>query len=218
MSTLNLMAASISEPATVSDHASDAGITRREALTRAAALLGGLVFAPAFTGILSGCSARPGAWKSVLFDKQQQAALIALVDTILPATDTPSASEAGVPAFIEELLSRNVSEEQRLRFMEGLRSFMEASEASLGSPFGKAEAQSRHDHVLDLLREAADGGGNGGAQDDGGPAFISVAKELTVVGYFTSEAGATQVLRYAPIPGPYQGCIPFEQVGRTWAT
>jgi hypothetical protein len=39
-----------------------------------------------------------------------------------------------------------------------------------------------------------------------------------MLGYFTSEAGATQVLRYIAIPGKQEGCIPFEQVGRTWAT
>jgi hypothetical protein len=38
-----------------------------------------------------------------------------------------------------------------------------------------------------------------------------------MLGYFTSEVGATQVLRYDPVPGAYHGCIPFEEVGKTWA-
>ncbi len=43
-------------------------------------------------------------------------------------------------------------------------------------------------------------------------------KELTVVGFFTSEPGATQVLQYKAVPGSYKGCIPLAEVGKTWAT
>jgi gluconate 2-dehydrogenase gamma chain len=51
-----------------------------------------------------------------------------------------------------------------------------------------------------------------------GPQYFLMLKELTMTGYFTSEEGATQVLRYEDVPGVYQGCIPFEDVGKTWAT
>jgi hypothetical protein len=42
-------------------------------------------------------------------------------------------------------------------------------------------------------------------------------KELTLVGYYTSEIGATRELHHAPVPGRYDGCVPLAQVGRTWA-
>jgi gluconate 2-dehydrogenase gamma chain len=47
--------------------------------------------------------------------------------------------------------------------------------------------------------------------------FFRTMKELTLVGYYTSEAGATMELRHEAVPGRYEGCIPFETVGRTWA-
>ena len=47
--------------------------------------------------------------------------------------------------------------------------------------------------------------------------FFRTMKELTLVGYYTSEAGATMELRHEAVPGRYDGCIPFETVGRTWA-
>jgi gluconate 2-dehydrogenase gamma chain len=47
--------------------------------------------------------------------------------------------------------------------------------------------------------------------------FFRTMKELTVVGYYTSEAGATRELRHESVPGRYEGCIPFSDVGRTWA-
>ncbi|NJM26523.1 MAG: gluconate 2-dehydrogenase subunit 3 family protein [Bacteroidia bacterium] len=50
--------------------------------------------------------------------------------------------------------------------------------------------------------------------------FIMQMKELTMLGYFTSEAGATQVLQYEAVPGAYHGCIPLSEAGngKTWAT
>jgi hypothetical protein len=50
--------------------------------------------------------------------------------------------------------------------------------------------------------------------------FILMAKELTLLGFFTSEPGATQVLQYIAVPGSYKGCIPLAEAGngKTWAT
>jgi glucoside 3-dehydrogenase (cytochrome c) hitch-hiker subunit len=49
--------------------------------------------------------------------------------------------------------------------------------------------------------------------------FILTMKELTLLGYFTSEVGATQILQYLPVPGRQQGCIPLHEAGngKTWA-
>ncbi|MEX0600101.1 MAG: gluconate 2-dehydrogenase subunit 3 family protein [Rhodothermales bacterium] len=51
----------------------------------------------------------------------------------------------------------------------------------------------------------------------GDPSFFHMLKELTLVGYYTSEAGATQELRFVQVPGRWEACIPFSDVGRTWA-
>ena len=47
--------------------------------------------------------------------------------------------------------------------------------------------------------------------------FFRMMKELTILGYCTSEAGATKLLRYAPYPGPYHGDVPHSEVGKAWA-
>ena len=46
---------------------------------------------------------------------------------------------------------------------------------------------------------------------------FGMLKELTTLGYFTSQPGATQALKYAAVPGPYKGDIPFSEVGKAWA-
>jgi hypothetical protein len=42
-------------------------------------------------------------------------------------------------------------------------------------------------------------------------------KELTLLGYFTSEPGATQALRYDPIPGSFIGSVKLAPADRSWA-
>jgi gluconate 2-dehydrogenase gamma chain len=48
--------------------------------------------------------------------------------------------------------------------------------------------------------------------------FFRTMKELTLLGYYTSQAGATQELKYAQVPGRFDGCIPFASIGRAWST
>jgi gluconate 2-dehydrogenase gamma chain len=47
--------------------------------------------------------------------------------------------------------------------------------------------------------------------------FFRAMKELTIVGYYTSEVGATVELRHEAVPGRHQGCVPFTEIGRAWA-
>ncbi|HBD43018.1 MAG TPA: hypothetical protein DC011_04855 [Bacteroidetes bacterium] len=191
-------------------------ISRKEAIRRAGLMMGGFVFAPALTGVLNGCTPQAGEWTPVAFDKDQATTIKAVVDTIFPETDTPSASQAGIPGFIDELLTRNSSEDDQTAFMNELNEFMEQSELDLGVPFADAESTVQAEYLMEIHKTASGQGET--LKNTSIPDYFMKMKWMTVVGYFTSEAGATQVLRYAAIPGPYQGCIQFEDVGRTWAT
>ena len=47
--------------------------------------------------------------------------------------------------------------------------------------------------------------------------FFHQLKELTLLGYFTSETVGKNFLHYDPIPGRFDACIPLETVGnRAW--
>jgi hypothetical protein len=48
--------------------------------------------------------------------------------------------------------------------------------------------------------------------------YFGLMKQLTLLGYFTSEIGATQALRYLAVPGKYEGCIPYNKGDKAWAT
>ncbi len=189
-------------------------INRREALRKTALIMGGALSAPAMMGILNGCavSNEPG-WTPDFFNKDQAMLITELSEIIIPATDTPGARDVGVPKFIESMIRDVYSEENRNEFIQGLIAFNEQAEKEYGKVFTDMNADQRTEFVKKLNDDAIINSGN----YDKTP-FILTVKELTVGGFCTSEAGATQVLKYDKVPGAYHGCIPYEEVGKQWAT
>jgi|SRR3954447_1537063 len=104
------------------------------------------------------------------------ASLAALVDTILPRTDTPGASDAGVPTFIDRRLATNS------QLAELFRAGMKGIDAEATSKFGKTFAAISDAQRVEILTSR---------QDD---PFFKTMKGLTVDGYYTSEAGLAQEL------------------------
>lgn len=185
---------------------------RREAIKRTAAIMGGVIFAPSILGVLSGCTATGDPWSPVLLNPGQSKLTKALSETIIPETDTAGAIEVGVPGFIEKMVKEVYTEELRMGFLEGLDSFDSECLNATGKVFADLSSGEKLEYAYEMNRIAISD------QTAGMPHFFLQFKELTMVGYFTSEVGATQVLRYEPVPGYFDGCIPFEEVGRTWAT
>jgi gluconate 2-dehydrogenase gamma chain len=196
-------------------------LSRREALRQVALLMGGALSAPAVLGVLNGCSAKPSAGFKPVFLTEAQGTIVAdIAEIMIPRTDTPGAVDVGVPAFIDRMLKDTYPKEDQERFLAGLAAFEAQSQKEHQREFLKVETDKRaalvqtvHDAAVAVEQEASRGPGQFPRP------FILMMKELTLLGYFTSEPGATQVLQWTPLPGPYQGCIPLEQAGkgRTWA-
>lgn len=182
-------------------------MNRREVIKRTALLMGGAVSAPAILGILKGCTAKPGvAWKPEFLTEDQAYAITEVAEIIIPKTDTPGAKDAGVPAFIEQMVFKAYKEADRDEFVNGLNEFLAASK------FNDLSAEKQKEYVVAEHEKAIKEKG------DGKKSFIFAMKELTLLGFFTSQPGATQVLQYEAVPGGYSGCQPLSEVGRTWAT
>jgi hypothetical protein len=199
-------------------------INRREAIRRVALLMGGAVSAPAILGVLGGCSAEPATeaqWKPA-FLTQAQAALVAEVaEIMIPRTDTPGAKDVGIPAFIDKMLKDVYPKDEQARFFAGLADFEAQAKRQHGRTFLELEPALR----AALVRQAHDPAVEAERASTLAPAkrqrpFILTMKELTLLGYFTSQPGATQVLQYRPVPGAYHGCVPLAEAGngKTWAT
>ena len=173
-------------------------IDRREALRQAALVLGGVLSAPLAAGVLAGCDARgepDGTWHPRALSRDQAELVATIAEQILPETDTPGARAVGVHRFIDALLAESYPAGERERFVAGL--------TDLGRALQASTPDQRRALLERLDREAAP--------------FFRTLKDLTLVGYYTSEIGATRELHHVPVPGRYDGCVPLAQVGRTWA-
>lgn len=190
---------------------------RREALQRTAMILGYAISAPAMMGILNGCKAAPElAYKPVFLSEDIARMVTEIAEIIIPKTDTPGAKDVGVPAFIDKMLSECYKQEDQDRFVKGATEFDADAKATYGDVFIYCDADKQKELVYRYHSEAI-----AAMKSDSPPKdrpFILMVKELTMLGFFTSEAGATQVLQYEAVPGEYKGCVPLAEVGRTWAT
>ena len=191
---------------------------RREALRKTALLMGAAVSASALTGILQGCKATPElTYKPVFFTEDQGRIVMEVAEIIIPKTDTPGAKDAGVPGFIDLMLKDCYKKEDQDRFIAGLTSFDEEAKKAYGDSFIYCKPEQQVEFVTKVHAAAlAEAKENKEAKRP----FILMAKELTLLGFFTSEPGATQVLQYIAVPGSYKGCIPLAEAGngKTWAT
>lgn len=192
---------------------------RREALKRTAWIMGGVVSAPAIMGVLKGCAAKPSIdWKPVFLSEDQGILVSQVAEIIIPKTDTPGAKDTGVPGFIDLMLKDVYSKEDQDHYLASLKAFDEDANKEYGDPFIELDPEQQAAFVKKTHDAAVE------AEKNTKPApkrpFILMTKELTMLGFFTSEAGATQVLQYVPVPGSYKGCIPLSEAGngKTWAT
>lgn len=191
-------------------------LSRREAVRRMSVLLGGALSTSTVSALLAGCEADPTgstAWTPRVLGAPQLDRLAVVVDRILPPTDTPGASEAGVPEFIDRLLADWAEPEERARVLEGLDDLDVLSAEAAGLAFLDADAAQQTALLERLDVEAVEARDNG---DDPLP-FFATLKEWTLVGYYTSEVGATQELQWMALPGRYDADVPLDDVGRTWA-
>ena len=193
-------------------------MNRREAIERTALILGYAVSAPAMMGILKGCKAAPELNYKPVFLSVDQARLVGeIAEVIIPKTDTPGAKDVGVPSFIDLMLKDVYSKEDQDRFLRGLQEFEAETKKAYGDSFidlnpekQKEMVKKIHDPAIAIAKTPE---GRGKEKP-----FILTVKELTLLGFFTSEPGATKVLQYEPVPGAYHGCLPLAEVGKTWAT
>jgi gluconate 2-dehydrogenase gamma chain len=190
-------------------------MSRREAVHRLTVLVGGTLSAPTMGALLSGCEARPQAegWSPSALSRGQVDVLDVVVDRIIPPTDTPGAREVGVPGFIDMLLHEWAEPDERQRFLDGLETLVAGGASADGTAFLDMDDAEQMALLTQLDREAAQAREN---EVDPLP-FFATLKEWTLVGYYTSEVGATQELQWLAAPGRYEADLSLEEVGRTWA-
>jgi hypothetical protein len=187
-------------------------MNRRDAVKRMSALAGGTLSTPIIAAILNGCApAEKPDWLPELLSPEQDKLVIEVSELIIPKTDTPGAKDVNVNRFIDLVLKDCYTSEESANFIAGLDALNKKANDTYGNNFVEC---SKEEQVA-LLKQADE---EAYADSSGNRPFFREMKQLAVVGYFTSEAGATQALNYVPVPGGYQGCIPYVEGEKAWAT
>ena len=187
---------------------------KRRTVLQSLALLTGLGLSPVVSQLARAAeraSQAPGGLGGLL-NEEQLRLLDALVETIIPETDTPGASEAGVAAYIDSVYSRAFSDLQRDIFTAGLEDIQKICTGKYSVGFEKCSETEQFAVLTGVAAQAADSEAGTAAP----VSFFLLLKELTVIAYYTSEIGATRELRYQAVPGSHEQCITMGENRRAW--
>jgi gluconate 2-dehydrogenase gamma chain len=156
------------------------------------------------------------------FSPAQRKIVAAMSEVIIPRTDTPGAIDAGVPKYIELMAANWLNDGERTIFNAGLQDIETRIPKEYGSPFDQLSAAQQLQILEALENDASDSQwyefGNTLREFISDAPFICQLKELTIWGFFTSQEGASQVLRYDPMPMYFDGDIPLASDESSWSS
>ena len=190
------------------DH--DYSIDRREAIRRVTALLGGVALVGG-SSLVAACERAQrgvGAAGAGTFSAQDVALLDEVAETILPETKTPGAKAAHVGAFMALMVTDTYEDREQQIFRAGMRQLEQASFMA-AKPAERLALLERLDREQKAYMD--------GKADDAPAHYFRLMKELTLLGYFTSEIGCTQAQRYRERPGRFDACVPYTPGESAWA-
>jgi hypothetical protein len=221
-------------------------ITRREAVARVAALLGGVALIGG-SALITGCRAEKTGVPSTPFTPDEIAYLDEIADTILPTTSTPGAKAAKTGEFMARMVTDSYSLDDEKIFRAGMRKLDDASkDKNGGKTFMQATPEQRlallktldkeqfdygEKHRLEELKRSKDFLAQAvqenapktesqqatAASTEPPNRYFRMMKELSLLGYFTSEIGCNQAQVYEESPGKWEPCIPYKPGQKAYA-
>ncbi|MEJ7691723.1 gluconate 2-dehydrogenase subunit 3 family protein [Daejeonella sp.] len=208
---------------------------RREAIKNVTLLFGGVISASTF-GVLFDANGqtliKPG---NISFSKDQEALVAEIADVIIPKTGTPGAKAAGVGPFITLMIKDCYPADAQKIFVEGLATVNKISTERFKNSFVNLNLSNKNsvikeiaDKTIQLRKDERNRQKIDAAEKKSGmnttpgsekpkTHFFQVIRELTILGYFTSQTGSTEALAYLPIPGKFVGCVDLKPGQKAWA-
>jgi hypothetical protein len=173
---------------------------RREAVIKISWMLKSAFLAPTILTVLQSCQDQVLNTRDLLvLNDEQDNLIVAIADTILPRTSSPSASDVKVDRFIDLLLQDVFDEEVKQNILLGLLEFDEDCESITGSRFVELNESRQYAYLEKVDKEIME------QEYDELVPFYYTFKHLVVTTYFSTEQGVKQNLNYMPIPGAYVG-------------
>ena len=182
---------------------------RREAIKKTTALGGAAVLSTSILTLWQACKAEPKlAWQPQFLSTDHAQLVSALVDIILPKTDTPGGLEVKVDMLIDLIYAKTNDDDGQKKIVADLEAFNDKCVSKFGKVFHELEAEQRISILQEEEAKAPKFGRGvwGVAVEDNGPAgFYRSFKSLAIMGYCTSEEIGLNELNYDLVPGDYKG-------------
>lgn len=173
---------------------------RREAVIKISWILKSAFLAPTLLTVLQSCQDQVlSARELLVLSDDQDDLIIAIADTILPRTASPSASDVKVDRFIDLLLNDVFEEDVKQKFLLGLLEFDKDCESITGSQFLELDTSEQYTYLEKIDKEIME------QEYDELVPFYYTFKHLVITTYFSTEQGIKQNLNYMPVPGAYVG-------------
>ncbi|MEM1120957.1 MAG: gluconate 2-dehydrogenase subunit 3 family protein [Bacteroidota bacterium] len=191
---------------------------KRRTVIKNTALLFGTAFSSSIAAtLLSGCQSGAGVggqlgWTPVFLDQLQARLLQRIAGIMIPETDIAGAVGMGIPQALDAFAKTYMPPNEQAQFTQGLTTLNSDCKKAMGQPFLDL------DDAQQLIFLQAEEKKLVANPDPRQLTFLGTLKKLVYEAYFSSEVGATEVLKYDPVPGGFSGCIPFSEVNGTWVS
>lgn len=186
-------------------------MNRRDAMSRVALLMGGVLSGPTLMAMENGKLTANLSLANYSLSAAQRAVVAQVAEHILPKTDTPGAIDAGCPAFIELMIKDCYKAIDQASFTAGVDALVSSNftgqtkEAQIAA-LKKLEADTNLEMAQRNVKQVKVGDNVDKESMDAaakGVPFWRLIKELTLLGYYTSEVGVNASFVYEPVPGKF---------------
>ena len=166
-----------------------------------------------------------GSYSLRSLNPHQNDTVVAMIDQIIPATETPGAKGARVNEFIDVILTEWATQEERQHFLNGLAGVDKQSSELFGKDFAAASSSQQvtllrsMDDAASVIRAARQRHASNTVPEPDTQLkgdFFTVFKNITLHGYYTSEVAITKELNpegrsvyEIVMPGAFHGCTPI---------
>jgi hypothetical protein len=186
-------------------------MNRREALKKVAFLMGGAISATTMGVLFESFTVLEKDKNFVFFSVSDEEILAEFADIIIPTTaSSAGAKAAGLGAFIPMMIRDCYPAQMQQMFASGMKDMQAQCFKDFNKDFLTMTVEERQKLMNSLKDEAI--------ATNKAPSFFLLARDLTILGYFSSEIGCTQAREYLPVPGRYDGSAEYTPGQKAWAT
>jgi hypothetical protein len=159
-----------------------------------AVITGHAMFPSVLSSFLSGCAyADMSGYVPTFFSNTEYKSIVQIIDIIIPATKTKSASQVNTQVFLDQVFAQCLTKEEQKKLKEGIKNLVKGFES----------ASDKVQYITEVDKKAF--------SNDADVAYFKIIKRYTMIGFFTSQEGEEKASNYVKIPTEYKGEIALDE-------